>query len=283
MRMAYPNELMHYGVLGMKWGVRRYQYADGTLTAAGRARYGRTVQRGLDVASGTKQINRMTAAVIRSRKGQKDKTTGFRMRTNTNDSPERDLVNVNPLRTKYGMKGTSLNENCGNCSIAFEMRMRGYDVMASTINGLHLTYKNIMDCFPGGIFKSATNAYDAYPDDKSRFEQGEMIGIHMDRNRIMAKALAVAGANYDVAKETINNMSKEPDSRGVVAVQWGSGGAHAMAYTVKNGEVTFYCGQTGKAYTGTKLIEELAFTWETAYYRTDDKAFNLKKIKEVTL
>ena len=25
MRDIYPNELMHYGVMGMKWGVRRYQ------------------------------------------------------------------------------------------------------------------------------------------------------------------------------------------------------------------------------------------------------------------
>lgn len=31
--------LAHYGVLGMKWGVRRYQNPDGTLTAEGRARY----------------------------------------------------------------------------------------------------------------------------------------------------------------------------------------------------------------------------------------------------
>lgn len=31
--------LMHHGVMGMKWGVRRYQNADGSLTAAGKKRF----------------------------------------------------------------------------------------------------------------------------------------------------------------------------------------------------------------------------------------------------
>lgn len=33
--------LVHSGVKGMKWGVRRYQNADGTLTEAGKKRYAR--------------------------------------------------------------------------------------------------------------------------------------------------------------------------------------------------------------------------------------------------
>lgn len=35
------QELMHYGVLGQKWGERRYQNYDGTLTDEGRVHYAR--------------------------------------------------------------------------------------------------------------------------------------------------------------------------------------------------------------------------------------------------
>jgi hypothetical protein len=37
---AWKNELYHHGILGQKWGVRRYQNEDGSYTPAGRKRYG---------------------------------------------------------------------------------------------------------------------------------------------------------------------------------------------------------------------------------------------------
>ena len=33
------DELMHYGIKGQKWGIRRYQNEDGSLTSAGRKKY----------------------------------------------------------------------------------------------------------------------------------------------------------------------------------------------------------------------------------------------------
>lgn len=38
-RCVRTNELQHHGIKGMKWGKRRFQNADGSLTPAGKKRY----------------------------------------------------------------------------------------------------------------------------------------------------------------------------------------------------------------------------------------------------
>ncbi len=65
MREPYPNELMHYGIRGQKWGIRRFQNPDGTLTAAGRRRYGtvENLERGMTLKQANKQEQRRAKTI----------------------------------------------------------------------------------------------------------------------------------------------------------------------------------------------------------------------------
>ena len=53
------NELKHYGIPGMKWGVRRYQNKDGTYTKAGKKRNFKKIEKAYlnDIKTGYKDYN----------------------------------------------------------------------------------------------------------------------------------------------------------------------------------------------------------------------------------
>jgi len=57
------NELTHWGIKGQKWGERRYQNEDGTLTEEGKKRYRQNKIVGLyDTVDGTRTENRRLSA-----------------------------------------------------------------------------------------------------------------------------------------------------------------------------------------------------------------------------
>ena len=63
------DELKHYGIKGMKWGVRRFQNSDGSLTADGKKRYSgdnlkdiqKQVNQGKNVVDGVKKTKAKVA------------------------------------------------------------------------------------------------------------------------------------------------------------------------------------------------------------------------------
>lgn len=56
------NDIYHFGIKGMKWGVRRYQNKDGSLTSDGKARYSDDYKR----AHSGKSIKEMSDTELRT-------------------------------------------------------------------------------------------------------------------------------------------------------------------------------------------------------------------------
>lgn len=60
-------ELKHFGIKGQKWGVRRYQNTDGSLTNAGKKRYFKPAHEDYKKAHSRKSVRQMSNQELKDR------------------------------------------------------------------------------------------------------------------------------------------------------------------------------------------------------------------------
>lgn len=93
-------ELYHWGVKGMKWGVRRYQNKDGSLTPAGRKRSREEPHEDYRKAHDSKKISQMSDNELRSRNNRLQMEAQYKQLT------KKKSVGMKAVKTFIAVAGT---------------------------------------------------------------------------------------------------------------------------------------------------------------------------------
>lgn len=115
------NELIHYGTKGMKWGVRRYQNKDGTLTSAGKKR---------KRASYASEAREMTDQELRSKIDRMNLEKRYMNMAKGDSEFSRKLSTVNKI-TRATAEGGKVNKDVKNLKGQSQSRA---DTMSKGLN-----------------------------------------------------------------------------------------------------------------------------------------------------
>lgn len=144
--------------------------------------------------------------------------------------------------------------NCAYCTLAWDLRRRGYDVQAKQDNRNGLTAEQIEK-----LYRNKDGTTPTFTTASNRQFGTSSSKMSEDRFNDMYS----------------NLVSQGEGARGQLCGFYFAGGGHSMGYEVVDGKLMIVDGQSGKVYYGTQLSDfdgcSVQYMRQTIYLRTDDK------------
>lgn len=255
----YYYELYHYGVKGMKWGVRKKYKSKGRKRSKSQDKPSSDKKKKFEFTDKQKKYIKIGAAVaatalvayggyrlaksgkldgmISSGKkyldgkigGNIDSETGLKLQSGKLSA----AANAKKVNPKFNLKDRSTFMNCGNSTIAMELRMRGYDVQAlGNKNGM--TWWNFVEHFKG-LKSESIRSYDS---DLYDLDVPEVIERMTDPSLLSKTSNAVESR----LKRVISDSFSGDTARGAMIFPHANG-SHWINWVKENGNVTFYDAQ----------------------------------------
>ena len=144
------DNLQHHGIKGMKWGKRRFQNADGTLTPLGRFRYGKAETKDYEELHG--KVEKASGFVKAAQKYQSEKDHKDyeeKIKTdlkNMTDEELRQVVNRLNMEERYTQVMRSREVEVGKSAASEWLEKAGSALaVTSSILGMAVTMKQMID------------------------------------------------------------------------------------------------------------------------------------------
>lgn len=264
--------LAHHGILGQKWGVRNgppYPLDSDVST-------GSRLKEGASGKTPTVKKDPVKAKANRTIKAAANSGLGFKVKTREYTIDE-DIKAVNPKYNPYadGKEYQKYCQNCCYCSMAYELRRRGYDVKAKPRSN-NQQYHELTDW--------AKNPMEAMINFKGK---GRTYGVGVkDDLDIDPLPKPISKKQVNIMVNRLRDGIKEvmPDTaRGVLTVDYYFGGGHSMMFDKSGDTIYVVDAQSGEKFDiNTWTKQDPDFTslmgniWVT---RIDDLEFIPGKIK----
>lgn len=187
---------------------------------------------------------------------------------------DEDTKAVNP---NYNPTDDAYSRNCAYCTAAYDLRRRGYDVVANPYPNDDELYEGTlserMSWYEDLSLDNIRTMTEVLNDNANGLKPGttDKIETYDDYLSIMENGFTSYENSKEMKKLAINALKKELETypngaRGNLSVWWENGGAHSVIWENEKGKVFIRDAQDGKTY---DLETYLKYSNSFYYYRTD--------------